>query len=258
MLDHARELREPIPVDATRVGRTDLGAGSVLLDDDMLTVLIPHSSCDRYDGRPLRLRFVALDVVALDGAELTLVLRDGTRLTLVSPAAAELRRELLDRCQVLPELMRTLRAFGSQRMRRGTRTTASHDQQRQQRQQRFFAPLLAARQHAGAAPTPAATIAAFDAASLRAAIEGTLSELAAERCAEAGPARRALEAELEEVIEPLVAAIEQLRTVATAAADAPDDLRRWRTWAMQLRVTFEAADRAWLALDDALDAAVIQ
>jgi hypothetical protein len=34
-----------------------------------------------------------------------------------------------------------------------------------------------------------------------------------------------------------------------------DDLKLWRLWAAQVRMTFEVADRVWMLLDAALDAA---
>ena len=54
--------------------------------------------------------------------------------------------------------------------------------------------------------------------------------------------------------EPLRLALDALRGAASEATSAADDLRLWRIWAMQLRDTFEAADRVWLTLDVALDA----
>src|SRR6185436_14529558 len=142
---------------------------------------------------------------------------------------------------------RALRAFGSRRGHRSTRATATSDQQR------FFAPLLAARRNAGVAIEPTVVVEAFSAASLAEALGTALRELALERHGENGPARRALEAELEELVEPLFAALKVLGDAGVRAAESPDDLRLWRSWAGQLRLTFEAADRAWMALDAALD-----
>jgi len=70
-----------------------------------------------------------------------------------------------------------------------------------------------------------------------------------------GPARRALEAELLDSTEPLQAALRALGERASEARDQADEIRAWRAWALSLRNVFEAADRVWVTLDDALDAA---
>jgi hypothetical protein len=147
----------------------------------------------------------------------------------------------------LPELTRTLRAFGSRRGQRGPRTTAARDQQR------FFAPLIDARKAALAATAPGATILAFDAQRLTTAITDALHGLVGERFAEPGPEQRALEAELLDLSEPLADALTALGEAAASAAADIDDLRRWRAWAAQLRATFEIADRVWMTLDASLD-----
>ncbi|MGH7620319.1 MAG: hypothetical protein ACREPM_24145, partial [Gemmatimonadaceae bacterium] len=121
-------------------------------------------------------------------------------------------------------------------------------------QHRFFAPLLDARRLAGAAATPVAAIAAFDGGALSQAFIAALREFVADRHAEEGPAQRALEAELDDITEPLMLAIQALATCGNEARSSVDDLKLWRTWATQLRSTFEVADRVWLSLDAALDA----
>ena len=69
------------------------------------------------------------------------------------------------------------------------------------------------------------------------------------------PARRALEAELVDLDRAVARrALERLSAAADEVRTAPDDLRRWRQWAAQLRSTFETADRVWMSLDAALDA----
>jgi hypothetical protein len=202
--------RGPVRLSATRIGRTDVGAGTAAVDDEALSI---------------------------------------ANVTLVSEHASKLRADLLARCRQLPELTHALRAFGSRRGRRGFRDSAPTDQQR------FFAPFLEARRRAGGAGQPAAVIAAFDAAALATAVEATLDAFAAERHGDYAPARRALHAELMDLSEPLRFALDALQVAASEATSEADDLRRWRIWAMQLRDTFEAADRVWLTLDVALDAA---
>ena len=236
--------RGPVQLSAVRIGRTDLGAGTATIDDEALSVATESSR----DDAPLRVRLGSIDAVSLSGNELTLSLRDGTYITVVSEHASGLRDNLLAHCRTLPELTHALRAFGSRRGRRGFRDSAPTDQQR------FFAPFLEARRKAGGAGQPVAVISAFDAASLIAALEATLDVFAAERHGDYGPARRALHAELMDLSEPLRLALDALQGAASEATSAADDLRLWRICAMQLRDTFEAADRVWLTLDVALDA----
>jgi hypothetical protein len=241
MIDRARG---PVPLTATRIGRTELGAASAAIDDEALTIVAPASG----DEPSLRVRLANIDGLSAASGQLSIALRDGTQLTLVCEAHLELHDELLVRCRALPELTRTLRGFGSRRGSRGVRGNAHRDQQR------FFAPLLDARRKAWGTREPAATIASFNAASLATAFEAILLAFATERHGDNGPARRALAAELIDLSEPLRDALELLGVVATAACDATEDLRLWRAWATQLRATFETADRVWLSLDAALDA----
>jgi hypothetical protein len=231
-------------VTAARVGRTDLGAGSAAVDDDALTIVIRGSNGER----PIKVPLAMLDGAVLSRAadELSIALRDGTRITLVSAGSRQLREDLFVQCRALPELTRALRSLGS---RRGQSARASSPAD----QQRFFAPLLQARRAAGMAASPSAVIAAFDAAALSTTYSQTLREFSKERIAEAGPARRALEAELSDLAEPLMDALQALGDAGVSAGASLDDLRLWRMWAMQLRTAFEVADRVWPQLDIALD-----
>lgn len=227
---------------AVRIGRTDLGAGQAMLDDDALTVLARAA-----DDRPIRIALATITSIVVNANDLTLALADGTRLSIATDKAAQLGEELLARGRALPELTRALRAFGSRRGHRGNRSTALHEQQQ------FFSPLLEARRRAISAKTPAATIGAFDSAVLTREIEAAILTLARERYAEAGPAQRALVAELSDRAQPLFDALEALGSVAAEATAAVDDLGRWRRWEFQLRATFETADRVWMAVNVALD-----
>jgi hypothetical protein len=238
--------RAPIAITATRIGRTDLGAGSVLIDDDAITVMVRAREGEKHIRMPL----VSVDAVVRGSGEVSLDLRDGSRLTLVSEGADRVGHDVLLRCHALPEVTRALRAFGSSRGRRGSRATAASDQQR------FFAPLLEARRKAGGAGGPAAVMAAFDAPALKQSFDEVLTAFCVERYAEVGPGRRALEAELSDLAEPLVIAVQALGDAAARATAALGDLRLWRVWSGQLRDTFEVADRVWVAIDDALDAPI--
>jgi hypothetical protein len=242
MIDRSRA---PIAVVATRIGRTDLGEGTVTIDDEVLTILVHDDSGER----PIRLRLVAIDSAAVADGEVIIALRDGTRLTLASPSAGELRDIILAHCRVVPELTHALRTFGSRRGSRARRNTAPTEQQR------FFAPLLDARRQAVRAETPPGALEAFDAGVLARAVEEAIQALAVERYGENGPARRALEAELVDLSEPLQHAFERLRVAADRAGSSIDDLALWRAWSAELRATFEVADRIWMSLDVALDSA---
>ena len=233
----------PVPISSLRIGRTDVGAATAMLDDDGLTLSVRVE----HEERLLRLRFATIDKVHVAGDEIDLVVRDGRHVMLAASPA--LRNELLGRCRSIPELTRTLRAFGSSRARRtGGRSTDASEQQR------FFAPLLDARRAAGGAEGNTA-IRAFSGVLLADALTKTLKQFAADRQPETGPARRALEAELVDASEPLFDALTALRESADAAIASAEDLRAWRVWSAQLRTTFETADRVWMALDAALDAA---
>ena len=231
-----------IPLNAVRIGRTDVGAAVATIDDEAMIIVI---SGDGHD-RPLRIRFDVIESIHRAGDDVELTLRDATRVILACANAAALQDQLIGSCRTVPELTRTLRAFGSRRGRQSARDSASTEQQR------FFAPLIDARRNALGA-TPAESIASFNGTALLAAYDETLRRFASERYVQPGPARRALEAELEDLAEPMFAALRLLGETGETAATNPDDLRVWRAWSAQLRATFEIADRVWLALDAALD-----
>ena len=227
----------------THLGRTDLGETTVAIDEEALHIIVSSARAEH----PIRVPLGAIDAVVLSGVELVVPLRDGRSMTFVAQTTVELRDEILGRCRALPELTHALRAFGSRRWHRSTRASAAADQQR------FFAPLLDARREAVSATSASAAMAAFDADALASALESQLRGFAAERYGTNAPARRALEAELLDLSEPLKESLLALRDAARDATEAADDLRLWRRWARQLGSTFETADRVWLSLDLALD-----
>lgn len=233
---------------ALRVGRTDLGAGTAALDDDALTITIRAGGTS--GERALRLRLAQLDAASLVDGELSLALHDGTRVAIAASAAGELLDEILARCRALPELTRTLRAFGSRRGQRGVRESGAGEQAR------FFAALMESRRNASEPGAPAHVIRAFDADTLTRALTATLHHFATARHGDNGPARRALEAELVDLSEPLFIALQALGASATEASKSVEDLALWRAWSTQLRTVFETADRVWLTLDAALDGAI--
>ncbi|HEX4683927.1 MAG TPA: hypothetical protein VH277_14505 [Gemmatimonadaceae bacterium] len=230
---------------ALRIGRTNLGEAVLTIDDDALVFAVSGD----HDELPLRVAHQSIDALRNTMSAIALTLRDGTMISIDNQP--HLADEIIGRCQSVPELTRTLRSFGS---RRGGRRVGDADIARgSAEQRRFFAPLLEARRNAMHSHG-AAAIAAFDARALSASLEATLRGFSADRHAQPGPARRALEAELADLSEPLELALGELRRVSAEATAAANDLRLWRVWSAQLRATFEAADRVWMAVDSALGA----
>lgn len=226
-------------VRSARVGRTDLGEATVVIDDDVLVVLVGSA-----DEPGTRVRLASIQNISVEGDALSITLADESSLTLQCDDSAGLHAQLLASCRAIPELTRALRGLGSQRRARGSRGDEQH---------RFFAPLLEARREAEDAVTPNAVLAAFDARRLRRSLGAALHAFSQARAPENPAARRALEAELTDAAEPFSAALDALDAAAIDARAAVDDVRRWRAWSSRLLATFEAADRAWMAVDGVLD-----
>jgi hypothetical protein len=172
--------------------------------------------------------------LALDGAD-AVVLYAGIN---GSASLKALGDELVKRACAIPEFTRALRGLGSRHAGPG----AEHD--------RFFRPLLEARRGAERAARADGARLAFDAASLRAAFNRRLREMAHERYPHDPPERRALEAEATDVAAPLYQAIISL-DFAQRALDAAADIERiarWREWTGALQRVFAQADDVWLAL----------
>jgi hypothetical protein len=217
------------------------GNGTVALAAE--TVALDVSAPD-YRTRPTR---IELALAELDGARpepdlLTLFPHSGDVIE-VAPAPgkvaqlAAFARQLISAACIIPELTVPLRGLGSARAQPG----AEHD--------RFFAPLLSARTAAARATEPMHRLGAVDPAALDAGVTRVTRELAAARFPKHPPERRALEAALSDLAEPVVASIGGLAAAARAVREAPDDVIfvRWRAWADAYRAVFAAADRCWLA-----------
>lgn len=238
--------RQSVPVKATRIGEAELRGGTIVLEDDALIIVLPVNA----EERPVRVPFVTIESIGVEGEDVVVALLDGNRIEILAESTADdLCDNLLARCCALPEVTRALRAFGSRRRQRDRRGGGAAEQQR------FFAPLVEARRVAARASVPHEVVAAFDAAAMTQAFDDTLASFATERFGDYAPARRALEAELVDLVEPLREALRALEGAGAIARDAPRDLHAYRQWYARLRDTFEAADRAWLALDIALDSA---
>lgn len=212
-------------------GQDLAGEAQATVDDEALRL-------DR-SGGAVRLPFDRLDGARYAVGTLELFLARGDIIALGGPPALAALAAALDRRgMAVPELTRSLRGLGSAKASPGE----EHD--------RYFGPLLTARREAEAASSPDRARAAFEAVPLRAAMLQRLKEMAAERHPSEPPERRALEAELFEVAEPLVAALGVLERAqdALAASDDAERYARWRAWASALKAAFESADEAWLSL----------
>jgi hypothetical protein len=152
----------------------------------------------------------------------------------------------------LPELTRSLRSFGSRRH------APNENPALDEAQARFFAPLLDARRTAATALTRAQVAAAFDARRIGASIDATIRAFAAERFQARPPARRAFEAELFEIVEPVSLALRALREASEALAAALTSgeqyEQQWNHWLAELRFVFRTADDRWAPLCRALEA----
>jgi hypothetical protein len=149
----------------------------------------------------------------------------------------------------LPELMVSLRSLGSRR-RMGIASIRGTDEQ-----DRYFAPLVEARRKAATAVDVVQVLEAFDALHLLAMLDTTIGTFAASRFGSRPPARRAFEALLSEIVEPLRRSLERLAERAALLERADDDTRRrlWPAWLEALRAAFRVADDCWMPLRDALD-----
>ena len=151
----------------------------------------------------------------------------------------------------LPELMLSLRSFGSRRGGHEESSALIEDQDR------FFAPLLDCRRRAAQAISREQVVAAFESRRLTALIDATLRAFATERFASRLPARRAFEAELFEIIGPLHQELQALRALAETIPTREGRMiadESWTLWVAQLRVVFHAADSSWPPLRAALAA----
>ncbi|HJQ20863.1 MAG TPA: hypothetical protein VJ867_10970 [Gemmatimonadaceae bacterium] len=144
----------------------------------------------------------------------------------------------------LPELTRGLRAMGSGRKSGGFL------------QSQFFSPLLDARKRAAFAGDADAALRAFDPADLRRALDRAIDRIIQGWPDTRASARRAVRAELRERTADYQRALDALdERAADVIAARPEDQRElWRRWTRQLASTFDAADRAWLAMRSIVDA----
>src|SRR5215208_702262 len=246
------ELVSPVTVWGLRRGAEFGGVGAVALHEEgvVLDAGAPGApAVPGVQGGRVAIPLGALEGVKFAAAEvgtaglLTLFVQNGDMYEVGGAARlAGVARHIALRVCVLPETTLRLHALGSHRGRPGS----DHD--------RFFAPLLRARRRAERASSPEQRMAAFDATAIGTEYRHVLADLAAERFPDDAPDRRALEAELLDFAEGLLAAVDAMGAAAEAARAGPEDARfaRWREWAARVGAAFEQADRAWLAALPAL------
>lgn len=231
-----------VHIRSARLGGTTIGAATVIIDDEALVVIGAAA-----EEHAARVRLASVQRITVRGDEVAVALAHDTSLALLTDTPAELHALLLGACRALPEFTRGLRGFGSQRRVRAARPSRADEQQR------FFGALLEARRAAQDAPTAAAVLTAFDARRIRRSLDAALHVFAQTRAPGNAPARRALEAELVDATAPFAEALDELDGLARMAQAALDDVTLWRAWSARLVATFEAADRAWMAVDSALE-----
>ena len=254
-------LTIPVSLGGLIAGRELGGTGMLHFDGESIRIDLEtagpgtagSSSGPAWLRRPhpkLRWPVSYLDGASHRGDELTLFLRSGDIIELTGPARLLLVAEAVEAdARALGELTRGLRSLGARR--RGTLAGGE--------QARFFAPLMQARRAVERRPRRDADdqLDAFDGGALRDEMTSTIAALAQARYPESPPDRRALEAELEECAEPLLAGMAALSKAAEGVRQASDDNRlvHWRNWSGEVRALFERADRCWCAMAPVLEQA---
>lgn len=218
------------------VAATGSWRGATVSGDVVLELAEDGAAIASADGaRRLPLPLGTIEGVRFRNGELTLVFPDGMIALAGEGRLAAAGRDIVARACVPGELTLALRSLGSHR--RGA----------DELQRRWFEPLITARRKLDRAADPGAQAAALDARALLAAYHD-LAHRIAERSAGQAPAdKRALEAQIDDALAPLVAALEQLEAAAVAlkTSAAEGAIVRWREWAALARAVFGAADRCW-------------
>ncbi|MDX2184867.1 MAG: hypothetical protein SFW08_12900 [Gemmatimonadaceae bacterium] len=220
-----------------------LGATRVQTTGEL--VLLESSFRIRVGTGDIVLAYDALDSASVDQGALVLAGRDGAALRVTGLADAEATAQVIaELAETVPEVTRGLRGFASVKASAGS----DHDV--------YFAPLVAARREAHAAPDAPRRAQAFAAASVGEALTTAADELAQRRFPlESDVAdRRALRAEIDEQLLAVRRELSALELAADAwrGASPSARLRAWRGWCAQLVRVWEAADRGWLTLLPAL------
>jgi hypothetical protein len=241
-----REQGGSFALEKGTLGGRNLGPATALVDEDVLRVLLLDADSGE---KAIQIRYESIVGVIPGDGSITVACRDGRDFIAATTEAAAFRQSVLAACRSLPEVTRALRALGSRRGAGGLRRNPGD------REGRFFAPFISARRASMDAREARAVIAAFDPRELARSLNATIAVFARERAAGNGARQRALEAELSDGIEQLEAALGRLKELAEQAARDVDDLGRWRAWAAGVQQVFEAADRAWVAIEPTMERA---
>lgn len=229
--DRSGSLEARYPVAASGSWRGETLAGDVVLELAAEDVAIVSA-----DGaRRLPLPLGALRGSSFRDGALTLYFADGTVALAGEGRLAAAGRDIVARACAPGELTLALRSLGSHR--RG-----ADDLQR-----RYFEPLLSARRKLDRAVEPNAQASALDARALLAAYHDLAHRIAERSAGQAASDKRALEAQIDDALGPLVSALEALEAgaIALRTAGAETSIVRWRDWSALARGAFAAADRCW-------------
>lgn len=213
-------------------GQTAELSGTLRLDDKRIAMVTGESG---ESGESVLAEYASLTGASWGEGMLTLFNGDES---LSLRGSRELNRAwglLLQRGCEMPEMTRGLRGLG--------KSGAANAEL----QHRFFEPLLLARRALQEAQAPEFRIRKFDPVEVLGKLQKAANELAAQVYSESPPDRRALEAEFEDYMEPLVAALGALRHESALVESSAPSRRfvAWREWTHQLRRVFLEADRAW-------------
>ena len=239
-----RETGGSFALTKASLGGKKLGPATALVDEDVLRLLLLDAAGGE---KAIQIRYDTILGVGLGDGSVVVSCRDGRDLAATAKDAAGFRQGLLMACRSLPEVTRALRALGSRRGTGGLRRNPGD------REARFFAPFISARRASMDAREARMVISAFDPKELARSLAATITVFAREGAAGHPARQRALEAELSDGIEGLESALDQLKALADAAAQDVDDLGRWRAWAVGVQHVFEAADRAWVAIEPTME-----
>jgi len=220
------------PVSAAGSWRGEAVSGDVVLtlDADSVSIASPDGS------RRIPLPLGTLAGTRFQSGELTLVFADGTIVLAGEGRLAAAGRDIVARACAPGELTLALRSLGSHRRGGGDEL-----------QRRWFEPLLSARRKLDRAGDPDAQLAALDARALLGAYRELAHRIAENSAGQAASDRRALEAQIDEALAPLVAALDALDVAARSLRDAGSEsmIARWRDWSAQARAVYTAGDRCW-------------
>src|SRR5690348_208819 len=93
--------RQSVPVKATRISGAELRGGTLVLEEDALIIVLPVNA----EERPVRVPFVTIDTIDVEGDDVIVALLDGARIEVVAESTpGDLCDHLLARCCALPEV----------------------------------------------------------------------------------------------------------------------------------------------------------